>query len=102
MRGSLITKRFNNNKHIPHSVTLHAGYGQDLCPRIRDGKNNSARKNANTASNAIPRSRNGIEINQTIGHNTKASNANGQQTTHNNNQQINVNISTPPCTHWIF
>jgi hypothetical protein len=68
---------------------------QGRCPRIREGKNNIARRNAKTASNAMPRIRKGIEINQTIGQSASASIANGQQMTHNNNQQINVNIAIP-------
>jgi len=69
---------------------------------MREGKNRIARRNANTASNAMPRIRKGIEINQMIGQSINASSANGQQITHNNNQQINVNIPIPLYTQAIF
>src|SRR5690349_20804546 len=55
-------------------------------PSTRAGKNSTARKNANTASNAMPSSRNGSEISQTIGQSTSASNAIGQHSTNNSNQ----------------
>jgi hypothetical protein len=64
-------------------------------PRIRAGKNSSARKSAKTAAKVIPIKRKGSEINHITGQRTKAKSASGQQNTHNNNQQINVSIESP-------
>jgi hypothetical protein len=69
-------------------------------PRSRAGKNKIARNSAKAASKVIPRSRKGRDSNHKIGHRISAMIANGQQTTNNNNQQINVSISFP-INNWI-
>ena len=51
-----------------------------------------ARSNENTPSTAIPTSRNGIDNSQTIGHNTNARIASGQQTTSSRSHKRNLII----------
>ena len=51
-------------------------------PSSRAGSISSACKNANSAENVMPTSRNGNANSQTKGHSTSASNASGQHSTH--------------------
>jgi hypothetical protein len=66
---------------------------------MRAGKNNTARKNANSASNVMPTNRNGNEISQTIGHSKNASSASGQHKTSSKHQPMNASmLRRPYCT----
>jgi len=55
-------------------------------PSSRVGSISSACRNANSAENVMPTSRNGSDSSQTTGHNTSASNASGQHSTSSTHQ----------------
>lgn len=66
--------------------------GSDPTPSTRAGSITIARSSENAPSTAIPSSRNGNESNHTIGHNTIARIASGQQTTSSRSHKRNLII----------
>ncbi len=63
-----------------------------LWPSTLAGRNRMALIRAKMASKVIPISRNGRDMSQTRGHNSRARMAKGQQRTNNMSQAINENI----------